>query len=235
LGAGSPGTGADGASLTIKGVVANVAEATVIVGRTTAEDGNLAGTKVEFELTGAAAASPVTLTLGDDTTVSAVVSDLTRQIARNPALTRIGLTVAIRSGNLTFSSPAGQLSWLDVSYKPGHSGSLGMEGRYSPMVSADSYLQLVFVPPDGRIPISTDSIGRFSVTSSLPRTALPKKGPFSIECGDLEPGTYFIVAQGASATRPAFLQKDGRPLRIELPRDVGPVLDVGEVTIPLRR
>lgn len=236
LGAELTGAGANAATLTIKGVITNVAEATTITGSTTAEDGNLAGTQLVFDLSGAAKESPITLTLGADTAVSAVVSDLTKQIAQNPALTKIGLTVAVRAGKLTFSSPAGQLSWVDVSYKPGHSGSLGMEGRYLPVVSADSYLQLVSVPPDGGIPISTDSEGRLSVTSSLPKTALPKKGTFSIECGDLKPGTYFIVAQGATlGMRPAFLQKDGRPLRIEVSERTGPVLDVGEVTIPLKR
>lgn len=235
LGAELPGTGANAATLTIKGVIANVAEATSITGIATAEDGNLAGTELVFDLTGAEKESPITLTLGADATVSAVVSDLTKQIAHNPVLTKIGLTVAVRGGKLTFSSPTGRVSQVQVNYKPGHSGSLGMEGRYLPVVSADSYLQLVFVRPDGGIPISISG-GRFSAPSSLPRTALPKKGPFSIECEDLKPGTYFIVAQEALLypQRPAFLQKDGQPLRIEVSEHTGPILDVGGVTIPLQ-
>jgi len=220
---------------TIKGVVANIAEATTITGSRTVEDGNLAGTQLVFKLTGTAA-SPVTLTLGADTTVLVVVSDLTRQIAHDPALTKIGLTVAVRSGKLTFNSLSGQLSEVVVNYKPGHQGSLGMEGRYVPVVSANSDLQLVFIPPDGGIPVSVSG-GRFSSPSSLPKTAMPKKGPFSIECKDLKTGTYLIVAQGALLfpQRLAFLQKNGQNLRIEINEHTGPVLDVGDVTIPLNR
>ncbi|HEY1208404.1 MAG TPA: hypothetical protein VGE85_03465 [Terracidiphilus sp.] len=221
---------------TIKGVVTNIAEATTITGSRTVEDGDLAGTQLVFKLTGAAAASPVTLTLGADTTVLVVVSDLTRQIAHDPALTEIGLTVAIRSGKLTFNSLSGQLSEVVVNYKPGHQGSLGMEGRYVPVVSANSDLQLVFIPSDGGIPVSVSG-GRFSSPSSLPKTAMPKKGYFSIECKDLKTGTYLIVAQGALLfpQRLAFLQKNGQNLRIEINEHTGPVLDVGDVTIPLNR
>jgi hypothetical protein len=107
-----------------------------------------------------------------------------------------------------------------------------------PVVWADSYLQLVFLnTPNGGIPVSFDLTGRVSSPSSLPKTAIPLKGPFSFECKDLKPGKYLVAVQGAwlAPQRLAVLQKDGQPLRIEITEHTGPILDVGDVTIPLNR
>ncbi len=230
------GTDARAAALTIRGVVTNLQEATAITGAAAPRDGNLAGTQVTFTFGSSEITNPISLTLGADTTVQAAISDLTRQIAQNPLLTRTGLAVTLRAGKLSFSSAAGQLEMVEVKYKRGHSGDLGMEGPYVPAIRSGSYLQLVLPAADGGVHMSI-AASRFSSPSNLPKTVLPNAGPFSIQCDDLKPGKYLLVAQGALLfpQRLALLEKDGQLLRIEVSEAIGPEIDVGTVTIPLSR
>lgn len=107
------------------------------------------------------------------------------------------------------------------------------EAKVDGVIEKDSYLQLVLLGPGGSFPVSTDGRGRFSLPSSLPQTAIPQKGPFSFACKDLKPGKYIVAVQKASLNRPTFLQKDGEPLQIDITEHTGPLVDVGDVTIPL--
>jgi hypothetical protein len=100
------------------------------------------------------------------------------------------------------------------------------------VITSDTYLQLVSLPPDGSYSVGTDEAGRWYFKSSLPRTAMPVKGPFSFVCGDLKQGTYIVAIQLMKAPYRAVLQKDGQLLRIQVSKDTGPTLDVGGVTIP---
>jgi hypothetical protein len=70
----------------------------------------------------------------------------------------------------------------------------------------------------------------------LPIAELAESGSFSIKCTDLKPGTYDVVVHPASppGTHPAFLQKDGRNVAVNVTRDSMPsTVDVGAVTIPV--
>lgn len=110
-------------------------------------------------------------------------------------------------------------------------------GGEFPVIFDDSYLQLVLYSEGAGIPVSSDSIGRMASPSSLPKTAISKKGPFSIACKDLKLGTYIVAVQAASL-RPqhlAVLQKDGAALQIEVSKNTRPLIDVGDVTIPINR
>jgi hypothetical protein len=78
--------------------------------------------------------------------------------------------------------------------------------------------------------------GWFSARGWLP----PAKGPFSIICKDLKPGTYLVAAQPASMRRErevlgaCWLQKNGKSLQIEVTKDSMPsIVDVGAVTIQM--
>ncbi len=101
----------------------------------------------------------------------------------------------------------------------------------------DTYLQLVLLSPGGSYPVSTDSKGRISVPSNLPKTEMPKQGPFTIVCGELKPGTYLVVAQKAYLTpqRPAWLLKGGQPVQIQVTEHTVPVVDLGDLTTPMNR
>ncbi len=102
-------------------------------------------------------------------------------------------------------------------------------------ITGDTYLQLVFLPPDGKLEVTAEA-GRISFTSSLPRVSMPAKGPFSFEGGGLGPGTYVVAVQKYAFSTDGwhpFLRKDGQPLEIKISDSTPSVLDVGEVALPV--
>ncbi len=102
-------------------------------------------------------------------------------------------------------------------------------------ITGDTYLQLVFLPPDGKLDVRAEA-GRISFTSSLPRASMPTKGPFSFEGKGLGPGTYLLAVQKYAFSTDGFhpfLRKDGQPLEIKISDSTPSVLDVGEVTLPV--
>jgi preprotein translocase subunit YajC len=108
------------------------------------------------------------------------------------------------------------------------------ESRSFQVIVDSSYLQLVSYVMGAGIPVSYNKVGRVASPSNLPKTAIPKKGSFSIVCKDLKPGTYIVVVQWASL-RPqhlAILQKNGQALQIQVTKDTGHIIDVGDVSIP---
>jgi len=106
----------------------------------------------------------------------------------------------------------------------------------SERIKDDTYLQLVLMPPDGKLPIRVSG-GRITYVSALPKTAIPAKGSFSIECKALEPGKYVLAAQmfrWSNEFWHPFLSKGKTALEITIPKDAtGPILDVGRVTLPV--
>jgi hypothetical protein len=105
-------------------------------------------------------------------------------------------------------------------------------------IGKDTYLQLVLPGPGGSFEFHTDHRGRFSIDSNLPRISMPatgSKGAFSFDCKGLDEGTYVVAVQLTEVPHEVFLQKDEHLLRIEVSKNTGPTLDVGEVTIPIPR
>lgn len=119
-------------------------------------------------------------------------------------------------------------------------------------IKDDTYLQLILVPPDGKVELKSDGEGRITYISVLPKTAVPAKGSFSIVCNALAPGKYLVAVQmfkrsivvngagreSVDAVNPQFwrpfLRKDKAALVITIPKDAsGPILDVGQVTLPV--
>ena len=102
-------------------------------------------------------------------------------------------------------------------------------------ITGDTYLQLVFLPPDGKLGVRVEA-GRISFTSSLQKVSMPTKGPFSFEGNGLGPGTYAVAVQKYAFSNDGwhpFLRKDGKPLEIKISDSTPSVLDVGEVTLPV--
>jgi hypothetical protein len=103
------------------------------------------------------------------------------------------------------------------------------------VIKGDSYLQVVSVSDRG---IFFDGEGRVgAVDHGLPKTAMPGMGQFSIACEGLKLGTYLVAVQPAKTLHQqiAFLlRKDGQTLQIKVSKDIGPILDVGDVTIPIQ-
>ena len=62
-------------------------------------------------------------------------------------------------------------------------------------ISAKTYLQLVFLPEDGRINFTLDEKGRMALISSLPIISFPLDGTFIFETDELKPGKYLISNQ----------------------------------------
>jgi hypothetical protein len=107
-----------------------------------------------------------------------------------------------------------------------------------PAIDKDTYLQLLSVSPGGALrgSITVAADGRVTYESDLPKTAIPARGPFSIQCKGLTPGKYLVAAQRGSFAEQPFLRKGTSYLLITVPERVtGPVLDVGAVTLPLTR
>ena len=101
----------------------------------------------------------------------------------------------------------------------------------------DSYLQLVFLPPDGQLGGRTDEKGRLFYTSELSRIPIPSDGVFTFWAESLDPGSYLIAAQllNNSFGMNPLLVKDGEYVTVEIPQnpELPLTIDVGEVTIPL--
>jgi hypothetical protein len=101
----------------------------------------------------------------------------------------------------------------------------------------DSYLQLVFLPPDGQLGGRTDEKGRLFYTSELSRIPIPSDAVFTLWAESLDPGSYLIAAQllNNSFGMNPLLVKDGEYVSVEIPQDpeLPLTVDVGEVAIPL--
>lgn len=107
------------------------------------------------------------------------------------------------------------------------------------LIAKDTYLQLALLGPGGSFKIHTDGRGRFSIDSDLPRISVPmtgSKGAFSFNCKGLAEGTYVVAFQLAEVlNHSALLLKGGRPLQLQISKDTGSTVDVGEVTLPTPR
>jgi hypothetical protein len=101
----------------------------------------------------------------------------------------------------------------------------------------DSYLQLVFLPPDGQLGGRTDEKGRVFYTSELSRIPIPSDGVFAFGAESLDPGSYLIAAQllNNSFGMTPLLVKDEEYVTAEIRQnaELPLTIDVGEVTIPL--
>lgn len=66
------------------------------------------------------------------------------------------------------------------------------------LVDKDSYIQLVSLPPDGRMRGKVDDQGRMSLDSDLARIAIPADGKVRLKCRALLPGKYILAIQKCS-------------------------------------
>jgi len=62
-------------------------------------------------------------------------------------------------------------------------------------IDKDSYLQLVYIPPNGTILAKTDWNGRTIYESDLAKINIPSDGAFTFKTSDLASGKYVISAQ----------------------------------------
>jgi hypothetical protein len=103
-------------------------------------------------------------------------------------------------------------------------------------IKDDTYLQLVFVPPDGKVPMQV-SAAKVIYPSSLPKISVPATGPFSFECRGLRPGTYLVAVQRYQSPNESwrpFLHRGQTIASIVIPKDSpSPVINMGNVTLPL--
>jgi len=108
-------------------------------------------------------------------------------------------------------------------------------------IAEDSYLQLVFVPTDGKISFETDGQGRLRVVSELGKSPFQPDGVFTFKLESLKSGSYRIVAQLLQnyfyypfKVFP-YLVRGKQPVAVEIPQSVNLPLtiDVGNVEIPL--
>ena len=129
----------------------------------------------------------------------------------------------------------------DPTYAITINGNIVNMGEAKEYVAADSYLQLVAMPADGRISFRTDDRGRYIYESNLPQTKMPKAGVFSISALGLKAGRYIIVSQklvswGVNKRGGVFLIKKGERKAWEIKVTAGAdqtTLDIGEVFIPV--
>jgi hypothetical protein len=109
------------------------------------------------------------------------------------------------------------------------------------VIASDSYLQLVRPSGPGRtFKGHTDGYrGRSSLDSNLPRISMPatgSKGAFAFDCKGLDEGEYVVAVQLLDVgTLTSVLLKSGGVLKIQVSKDTGPTIDVGEVTMPVPR
>ena len=129
---------------------------------------------------------------------------------------------------------------VDPTYAITINGNIINMGEAKEYVAADSYLQLIAMPADGRISGRTDDRGRHIYESNLPQTKMPKSGVFSISAPGLKAGRYFIVPQivgwGLNNRGGVFLIKKGERTSWEIKVPAGAdqtTLDIGEVIIPV--
>lgn len=62
-------------------------------------------------------------------------------------------------------------------------------------IAHDSYLQLVYLSPDGKLGGTTDDRGREKYDSDLPRIDFPSNGDFTLSVKNLGAGKYIVAAQ----------------------------------------
>lgn len=144
---------------------------------------------------------------------------------------RIGRILAL----LTLAVVSISLS-VDPAYAITINGNIVNMGEAKEYVEADSYLQLVAMPADGRISLRTDDRGRYIYESNLPQTKMPKAGVFSISAPGLKAGRYIIVSQKLTSGGGMFLIKKGERKAFEIKVTAGAdqtTLDIGEVFIPV--
>jgi hypothetical protein len=102
------------------------------------------------------------------------------------------------------------------------------------VIASDTYLQLVLDVPGGH-KVTWASRGRVSFDSDLAKTSMPaagSKGAFSFDCKSLDEGTYVVAVQLLDVgTRTSVLLKNGGVLKVQVSKNTGPTIDVGEVTI----
>jgi hypothetical protein len=106
------------------------------------------------------------------------------------------------------------------------------------VIASDTYLQLLLDVP-GRHQVTYGSRGRISFDSDLQKIPMPatgSKGAFSFDCKGLDEGTYVVAVQLLDVgTHTSVLKKNGDVLKIQVTKDTGPTIDVGEVTIHIPR
>jgi flagellin len=129
------------------GNIASGSTATAIASTTQGAASTAAGitaftgsTGVNFEISGGGMTSPVTLTLGTDTTVTAAVADITGQVASNTTLQAAGITVSGGGGAgtpLVFTNSKGDT--MNVQVSGDTANSLGFGSYVSSGGSTASY------------------------------------------------------------------------------------------------
>jgi hypothetical protein len=119
-------------------------------------------------------------------------------------------------------------------------GSITNLAEFAALVVPETYVQLVPMPEDGDVGVSTDDQGRLAYNSDLPRLPVPDSAAFSFAVPTIAPGKYFIAAQrlksqGMTAgQRPIFATAaDKKPYLVEIPADAKLPLtvDAGELIV----
>jgi hypothetical protein len=137
-------------------------------------------------------------------------------------------------------------TWLVRSNKGGESHDIRIHGTITNIntllgyAGEDSYLQLVYLPPDGSVNFTTDGQGRFAYTSDLPSIDIPESGSFAFTVDNLFSGDYFIAPQllesydYLSKGGPIFLKSPTQLYIFEIPEGYTPPLDIaaGNIMMP---
>lgn len=107
-------------------------------------------------------------------------------------------------------------------------------------VPASAYFQVVEL--EEKLQGTTDAQGLSAFKSEFPKIQVRADGSFQFDLKDVSPGKYFIALQravpqeisgGDKATSiPIVINKEGKPLLIEVPGDFP--LDVGRVDVAVR-
>jgi hypothetical protein len=104
-------------------------------------------------------------------------------------------------------------------------------------IDEKTYLQLVFVPEDGRVTGQIADGGRLVYDSTLQKIPIPEDGIFTLRPDRLRRGKYLIVVQKmkAQGRKKPFLFVEDDYLTVDIAKRVksGTTLDVGKVFIPV--
>jgi hypothetical protein len=98
-----------------------------------------------------------------------------------------------------------------------------------------AYLQLIFVPPSGKMQGVISEGGGILLYSNLPQLPVPANGIFAFKVPTMKPGEYRVaiqeLPQGSKLHN--ILAKGNREAVIEMPKDakLPLTIDLGEVTI----
>lgn len=98
-------------------------------------------------------------------------------------------------------------------------GTIKNFDKFKPLVNPESYIQLVPLPADGSVGVTTDSQGRFAYNSDLPKLTVPKKAAFSFVVPNIRPGRYFLAAQRLQVQGTVFITDKQNPFIIDVPAD----------------